>query len=71
MATNLEFEGKTPQIHGSVFVASTAGIIGDVVLEERQCLVRRSLTRDSGIIHIGKETNVQNNVIIHADTDNG
>ena len=34
MATIVEFEGKTPQIHDSVFVAATAMIIGDVVLEE-------------------------------------
>ena len=34
MATIVEFEGKTPQIHDSVFVASTAVIIGDVLVKE-------------------------------------
>ena len=58
MATIVEFEGKTPQIHESVFVASTAVIIGDVVLEEGVSVWYGAVLRgDSGIIRIGKETN--------------
>ena len=72
MATIVEFEGKTPQIHDSVYVASTAVIIGDVVLEEGASVWYGAVLRgDSGIIRIGKETNVQDNVVIHADTENG
>ena len=72
MATIVEFEGKTPQIHESVFVASTAVIIGDVVLEEGVSVWYGAVLRgDSGIIRIGKETNVQDNVVIHADTEHG
>ena len=72
MATIVEFEGKTPQIHTSVFVASTAVIIGDVVLEEGASVWYGAVLRgDSSIIRIGKETNVQDNVVIHADTEHG
>ena len=72
MATIVEFEGKTPRIHDSVFVASTAVIIGDVVLEEGVSVWYGAVLRgDSGIIRIGKETNVQDNVVIHADTEPG
>ena len=67
-----EFEGKTPQIHDSVFVAPTAVIIGDVVLEEGASVWYGAVLRgDSGIIRIGKETNVQDNVVFHADTEHG
>ena len=72
MANIVEFEGRTPQIHDSVFVASTAMIIGDVVLEEGASVWYGAVLRgDSGIIRIGKETNVQDNVVIHADTEHG
>lgn len=72
MATIIEFEGKSPQIHESVFVASTAVIIGDVVLEENASVWFGAVIRgDSGKIRIGRETNVQDNVVIHADTEHG
>ena len=72
MATIVEFEGKPPQIHASVFVASTAVIIGDVVLKEGASVWYGAVLRgDSSIIRIGKETNVQDNVVIHADTEQG
>ena len=72
MATIVEFEGKRPQIHESVFVASTAVLIGDVVLDEGASVWYGAVLRgDSGIIRIGKESNVQDNVVIHADTEHG
>lgn len=72
MATIMEFEGKRPQIHPSVFVASTAVIIGDVVLDEHASVWFGAVLRgDSGPIRIGKETNIQDNVVIHADTKGG
>ena len=72
MATIVEFEGKRPQIHESVFVASTAVLIGDVVLDKGASVWYGAVLRgDSGIIRIGKESNVQDNVVIHADTEHG
>tara|TARA_Y100000766_G_C18694194_1_gene500993 strand:- start:196 stop:387 length:192 start_codon:yes stop_codon:yes gene_type:complete len=47
-------------------------IIGYVVLEEGASVWYGAvLGGDSGIIRIGKETNVQDNVVIHADTEHG
>ncbi|MEC7575294.1 MAG: gamma carbonic anhydrase family protein, partial [Pseudomonadota bacterium] len=72
MATIVEFEGKRPQIHESVFVASTAVLIGDVVLDKGASVWYGAVLRgDSGIIRIGKDSNVQDNVVIHADTEHG
>ena len=72
MATIVEFEGKRPKIHTSVFVASTAVLIGDVVLDEGASVWYGAVLRgDSGMIRVGKESNVQDNVVIHADTEHG
>ncbi|MEC8175202.1 MAG: gamma carbonic anhydrase family protein, partial [Pseudomonadota bacterium] len=50
MATIVEFEGKRPQIHASVFVASTAVLIGDVVLDKGASVWYGAVLRgDSGI----------------------
>ncbi|MBT5497021.1 MAG: gamma carbonic anhydrase family protein, partial [Alphaproteobacteria bacterium] len=51
MATIIEFEGKTPQIHESVFVASTAVLIGDVIIGEHSSVWYGAVLRgDSGTI---------------------
>lgn len=72
MATIVEFEGNRPKIHESVFVASTAVLIGDVVLDEGASVWYGAVLRgDTGAIRIGKESNVQDNVVIHADTEHG
>ncbi len=72
MATIIEFEGKSPKIHESAFVASTAVLIGDVVLDEHASVWYGAVLRgDSGKIRIGKESNVQDNAVIHADTEHG
>lgn len=72
MATIIEFEGKTPRIHDTVFLAPTAVVIGDVVLGEHASVWFGAVLRgDSGPIRIGRETNVQDNVVIHADTAHG
>ena len=51
------------------FLSSTAVLIGDVVLDEGASVWFGAVLRgDPGIIRIGKESNVQDNVVIHADT---
>ena len=72
MAKIIKFEGKTPKIHETVFLASTAVVIGDVILEEESSVWYGAVLRgDSGKIRIGKESNIQDNVVIHADTTQG
>jgi carbonic anhydrase/acetyltransferase-like protein (isoleucine patch superfamily) len=61
-----EFDGKTPEIHPSVFLAAGSHVIGDVVLEENVSVWFNTVIRgDVERIRIGRNTNVQDNVTIH------
>ena len=58
--------GKKPQIHGSVFIAPTAVIIGDVSIDQGTNIWFGAVLRgDWGTIKIGKNTSIQENVTIH------
>ena len=62
----MEFEGKSPNIDKSVFVASSADIIGEVSIGADSsiwfgCVVRG----DVHFIHIGKRTSIQDLSMIH------
>ena len=46
------FEGKAPRVHPTAFVAPTATLIGDVVVEERASVDRKSTRLNSS--HIQK-----------------
>ena len=68
MATILEFGGKRPNIHPSVFLAPTAVIIGDVTIGE-DCSVwfGAVLRGDNEPITIGVNSNVQDGSVMHTD----
>ena len=58
--------GIEPQIHQSAFIAPTAVIIGDVTIGEGSNVWFGAVLRgDWGIIKIGKNTSIQENVTIH------
>lgn len=60
--------GKEPQIHESAFIAPTATIIGDVIIEEGVNVWFGAVLRgDWGSIRIGKNTSIQENVTIHIE----
>ncbi|WNB91403.1 gamma carbonic anhydrase family protein [Bacillus sp. NEB1478] len=60
------FNGKTPNIHESAFIAPGAHIIGDVEIGEGSTIWFNSVLRgDEGPITIGKKTNVQDNCTLH------
>ena len=60
--------GKEPQIHESAFIAPTAIIIGDVIIEEGVNVWFGAVLRgDWGSIRIGKNTSIQENVTIHIE----
>jgi len=64
----MEFQGKSPTIHSSVFVANSADVIGEVEIGEDSsvwfgCVVRA----DINYIKIGKRTNIQDLSMIHVD----
>ncbi|OCG42898.1 gamma carbonic anhydrase family protein [Gilliamella sp. Bif1-4] len=58
-----------PQIHQNCFIAKSADIIGDVVLQEGVSIWFNAVLRgDIAPIHIGKNSNVQDNTTIHIET---
>lgn len=61
-----EFNGKRPQIAEGVFLAPTATIIGDVIIDEGSSIWFGAVLRgDMGPIRIGKHTSIQDNCVIH------
>ncbi len=58
----------TPTIHPSVFVASTAVVIGDVTLAENSSVWYTAVLRgDMAPIAIGASSNIQDGTIVHVD----
>lgn len=61
------FEGKSPKIHPSAFIAPTAVIIGDVTIEENASVWYNTVLRgDFGPIVVKKGANVQDCAVVHA-----
>jgi len=72
MAELVTFEGKTPVVHPTAFLASTAVLVGDVVVEAEASIWYGAVMRaDFGPIRIGPGTSIQDNCVIHAETGNG
>ena len=70
MAHLLIVRGATPRVHESVFLAPTAAITGDVEMAERSsAFYGVSVRGDSAAIRVGERTNLQDNVVLHADAD--
>ena len=67
--TILPFNGKTPVIHPSAFIAPGCRIIGDVEIGPDvsiwyNCVIRADVNR----IRIGARTNIQDGTVIHCDS---
>ncbi len=57
-----------PRIHNSAYIAPTATIIGDVEIEEGASIWYGAVLRgDVSYIKIGKNTNIQDNAVVHVD----
>ena len=57
-----------PQVHESVFVAEGARIYGDVEIMENASVWFNTVIRgDEGKVSIGRNTNLQDNVVVHSD----
>ena len=66
----IEYEGITPNIHSSAFVAPGAMIIGDVKIGEESTVWFNCVLRgDLEPIHIGCRTNIQDGTVIHMDKE--
>ena len=59
---------KTPVIHPSAFIAPNATVLGDVTVGENSSLFFGAVVRSEFVpIIIGKDTNIQDNCVLHAD----
>lgn len=68
MAIIKKVMGKAPAIHQSVFLADTAAITGNVTMaEQSSAFYGVSARGDSAPIRVGARSNLQDNVVLHAD----
>ena len=60
------FEGLTPQVHSTAFVAPTATLVGDVIVEEGASVWYGAVIRaDYAPVIVRRGANVQDNAVIH------
>jgi carbonic anhydrase/acetyltransferase-like protein (isoleucine patch superfamily) len=60
------FQGHTPRIPSTAFIAPTATVVGDVVLGDESSVWYGTVIRgDVGAIRIGRRTNIQDCCILH------
>src|SRR5262249_8327924 len=60
------FEGLTPQVHGSAFLAPTATLVGDVIVEAGASIWYGAVIRaDYAPVIVRQTANVQDNAVIH------
>ena len=63
-------DGVAPRVHPTAYVSEAAYVIGDVVIGEGASVWPGTVIRgDMGRIVIGKYTCVQDNSVVHCDTD--
>jgi carbonic anhydrase/acetyltransferase-like protein (isoleucine patch superfamily) len=68
MAPLYDFAGVSPSVHDSAFVAPTASIIGKATLAENSsAFYGVSVRADTAAISVGAGSNLQDNVVLHAD----
>jgi len=60
------FQGRHPKIAASAFIEDSAQVIGDVVVGEHSSIWFHAVVRgDVHAIRIGRETNIQDNCVLH------
>lgn len=63
-----ELDGKAPQLAAGAWVADSAQVIGDVVLGQNASVWFGVVVRgDNETIRIGRNTNVQDQAVLHSD----
>ena len=66
--TTIDFEGATPQVPGTAWVAPNATLIGQVSLGERASVFYTAVLRgDMDSISIGAGSNIQDGCVVHTD----
>jgi carbonic anhydrase/acetyltransferase-like protein (isoleucine patch superfamily) len=62
----ISFDGKTPVIHKSAWIAGDATLIGDVHIGSNSSIWFKTVLRgDINVIRIGSYVNVQDNAVVH------
>ncbi len=62
----LEFEGIEPNVLGQIFIGDGAKVIGNVTLENGVNIWYNAVVRgDENEIYIGKNSNIQDNCVVH------
>ncbi|MDM8551391.1 gamma carbonic anhydrase family protein [Desulfobacterales bacterium HSG2] len=65
-----EYKEKRPNIGENVFIAPTAVIIGDVEIGDNASIWYGTVLRgDLAPVRVGRNTNIQDNCVVHTDTD--
>ncbi|WP_084168450.1 gamma carbonic anhydrase family protein [Corynebacterium atypicum] len=63
-----EFNGKRPRVHPDAWIAPTATLIGDVVVEADASVFYGVVLRgDIGPIRVGRGSNIQDNSVLHVE----
>jgi carbonic anhydrase/acetyltransferase-like protein (isoleucine patch superfamily) len=66
------FEGKSPRVHPTAFIAPTAAIIGDVTIEENASVWYNAVVRaDFSPVVIRRGANVQDCAVLHVTPIHG
>ncbi|MFP3712332.1 gamma carbonic anhydrase family protein [Puerhibacterium sp. TATVAM-FAB25] len=69
MATVIPFDGHTPDIHPTAWVAPTATVVGRVRIGARASVFYGAVLRgDMDEIVLGEGSNLQDNCVVHTDT---
>jgi carbonic anhydrase/acetyltransferase-like protein (isoleucine patch superfamily) len=64
------FNGDSPTVHESAFIAPTASVIGNATMAENSsAFYGVSVRADTAAISVGAGSNLQDNVVLHADPD--
>jgi carbonic anhydrase/acetyltransferase-like protein (isoleucine patch superfamily) len=72
LALIVPVRGWTPQVHPTAWVAPTAVLIGNVVVEAGANIWFGVVLRaDQNVIRIGERSSVQDNTVIHCNEPNG
>lgn len=70
MAHIIPLDNGTPDVEAAAFLAPTATVSGDVVMaEDSSAFYGVSVRGDSAPIRVGARTNLQDNVVVHADPE--
>lgn len=65
-----ELSIATPQIHASAFIAPTAVLFGDITIDRLAVIMFGTVIRaELDSVHIGAETNIQDNCVVHVDEE--